>query len=73
VLNVLVPEVVLQGPRVVAIVGKLEPAGMAKHVRGTGMLAALPTSKGVRKNPAAVPLGKCNEFNARSLQKCRMP
>ena len=33
VLDVLVPEVVLQGPRVVAIVGELEPAGMAKHVR----------------------------------------
>src|SRR5262249_2458339 len=33
VLNVLVPEVVLQGPRVVAIIGQLEPAGMAKHVR----------------------------------------
>src|SRR6266436_2635854 len=33
VLNVLVPEVVLQGPRVVAIVGELEPASMAKHVR----------------------------------------
>jgi len=32
VLNVLVPEVVLQGPRVVAIVCELEPAGMAKHV-----------------------------------------
>ena len=32
VLNVLVPEVVLQGARVVAIVGELEPAGMAKHV-----------------------------------------
>ena len=32
VLNVLVPEVVLQRPRVVAIVGELEPAGMAKHV-----------------------------------------
>src|SRR6266699_1189526 len=32
VLNVLVPEVVLQGPRVVAIVGELEPARMAKHV-----------------------------------------
>ena len=26
-------EVVLQGPRVVAIVGELEPAGVAKHVR----------------------------------------
>ena len=33
VLNVLVPEVVLQGPRVVAIIGQLEPAGMAEHVR----------------------------------------
>src|SRR5262249_26453785 len=32
VLNVLVPEVVLQGPRVVAIVGELEPTGMAKHM-----------------------------------------
>ena len=31
VLNVFVPEVVLQGPRVVAIVGELEPAGMAKR------------------------------------------
>ena len=28
-LNVLVPEVVLQGARVVAIVSELEPAGMA--------------------------------------------
>jgi hypothetical protein len=33
VLNVLVPEVVLQSPRVMAIVGELEPTGMAKHVR----------------------------------------
>ena len=33
VLNVLVPEVVLQSPRVVAIVGELEPTGMAQHVR----------------------------------------
>jgi hypothetical protein len=33
VLDVLVPKVVLQGPRVVAIVGQLEPAGVAKHVR----------------------------------------
>src|SRR5262249_15957184 len=31
VLNVLVPEVVLQGPRVVAVVGQLEPTGMAKR------------------------------------------
>ena len=33
VLNVPVPEVVLQSPCVVAIVGELEPTGMAKHVR----------------------------------------
>src|SRR5262245_4166451 len=33
VLDVLVPEVVLQGPRVVAVIGQLEAAGMAKHVR----------------------------------------
>src|SRR5262249_23121327 len=33
VLNVLVPEVMLQGPRVVAVVGQLESTGMAKHVR----------------------------------------
>ena len=32
VLDVLVPEVVLQGPGVVAIVGELEPTGMAQHV-----------------------------------------
>ena len=32
VLNVLVPEVVLQGSRIVAIIGQLKPAGMAKHV-----------------------------------------
>jgi hypothetical protein len=32
VLDILVPEVVLQGARVVAIVSELEPTGMAKHV-----------------------------------------
>ena len=32
VLDVLVPEVLLQGPRVVAIICELEPAGLAKHV-----------------------------------------
>src|SRR5262249_47367466 len=32
VLDVLVPEIVLQGARVVAIVGELEPTGVAKHV-----------------------------------------
>ena len=33
VLNVFVAQVVLEGPRVVAIVGELEPTGMAEHVR----------------------------------------
>src|SRR5215475_2758518 len=32
VLNVLVPEIVLQSPRVVAIVGEFEPTGVAQHV-----------------------------------------
>ena len=32
VLNVLVPEVMLQGPRVVAVVGELKTTGMAQHV-----------------------------------------
>jgi hypothetical protein len=32
-LDVLVPKVVLQGPRVVPIIGQFEPTGMAKHVR----------------------------------------
>ena len=32
VLDVLMPEVVLQGPRVVAVVRELETTGMAKHV-----------------------------------------
>jgi hypothetical protein len=36
VLNVLVPEVVLQGARVVAIICELEPTGVAKHVRVDG-------------------------------------
>ena len=35
-LDVLVPEVVLQGPGVMAIVRELEPTGMAKHVRVDG-------------------------------------
>jgi hypothetical protein len=32
VLDVLVPEVVLQGSRIVTIIGELEPTGMAQHV-----------------------------------------
>src|SRR5262245_66350954 len=44
VLDVLVAEVVLQGPRVVTIIGQLEPARMAKHVRvdGEWQLGGLP-------------------------------
>jgi hypothetical protein len=33
VLDVLMPQVVLQGSCVVAVVGEFEPAGMPKHVR----------------------------------------
>src|SRR6516165_4236820 len=33
VLDVLVPEVVLEGARVVAVIRELEPTGVAKHVR----------------------------------------
>src|SRR5215813_4980398 len=33
VLDVLVPEVVLERARVVAVIGEFEPAGMAQHVR----------------------------------------
>jgi hypothetical protein len=33
VLNVVVPKVVLQSPRVLAVIGGFEPAGMATHVR----------------------------------------
>src|SRR5215471_7716595 len=33
VLDVLVPEVVLEDARVVAVIRELEPAGMSKHVR----------------------------------------
>ena len=36
VLNALVPEIVLQGTGIMAIVGELEPTGMAKHVRVDG-------------------------------------
>ena len=32
-LDILVPEVVLQGAGIVAVVGQLEAAGMAQHVR----------------------------------------
>jgi len=30
-------------------------------------------TRAVRKNPADLPLRKCNEFNTCSSQKCRMP
>src|SRR5262245_41162825 len=44
VLDVLVAKVVLQGPRVVAIICELEPTGVAKHVRvdGEWHLSGLP-------------------------------
>src|SRR3954447_16298951 len=46
--DVLMPEPLLNGPRVVPIVGQLEAAGMARHVRvagaGEGSPVALPCS-----------------------------
>ena len=35
-LNVLVAQIVLQGASIVAVIGQLEAAGMAKHVRMDG-------------------------------------
>jgi len=55
VLDVLVPEVVLQRPRVLAIIGELEPAGVTQHVwmheeRKLGLLAGprSPSEKSVQ-------------------------
>src|SRR6516162_6135864 len=66
VLNVLVSEVMLQGPRVVTIIGQLEPAGMAKHV-GVDRewhLGGLPQSldKPVESNGADWPAALGNEY-----------
>ena len=66
VLNVLVPEVVLEGPRVVAIIGQLEPAGMAKHVRvdrkwHLGGLAE-PLDEAVEPNRTNRPAALGNEY-----------
>src|SRR5215472_6805513 len=66
VLDVLVPEVVLQRPRVVAIVSELEPTGMAQHVwvdreRHLGSLAdALDES--VKADGTHWPAGLGNEY-----------
>ena len=58
VLNVLVPEVVLQGARVVAIVGQLESAGVAvqqkvyaKTLPKCSVESAMNSMHGHRKNP----------------------
>ena len=47
VLDVLVPEVVLQGARVLAIVGEFETDGMAEHVR-------VQAKRHLRPNPSLV-------------------
>src|SRR6516164_5660854 len=66
VLDVLVPEVMLQGPRVVAIVRELEPTGMAKHVRvdGEWQLGGLPEAqdKPVETDGADWPAALGNEY-----------
>src|SRR5262249_747469 len=74
VLDVLVAEVVLQGPGVVAIVGEFEPAGVAKQVRvdPEWHLGGRGGGSG-RKNRGEAAFRKCNEFNARLSQKLRMP
>ena len=50
VLDVLVPEVMLQGPRVVAIVGELEPTGVAMQQR-CSVESAMNSMLAHRKNP----------------------
>src|SRR6516162_6480385 len=82
VLNVLVPEIVLQSPRVVAIVGELEPTGMAKHVRvdWNGILAASPSRWTSRWKPMGLigpPRSETNTWaslgsSRRSLRSARI-
>ena len=66
VLNVLVPEVVLQGPGVMAIIGQFEPAGMAQHVRvdREWHLGGLPDTldEAVETNRAHWPAALGNEY-----------
>jgi len=57
VLNVLVPQIVLQRARVLPVVGELEAAGVAQHVRvrtGNANGLASPIRPSVLRNPAGV-------------------
>ena len=64
--DVLVREVVLQGSRIVTIIGQLEPARMAKHVRvdGEWQLGGLPEAldKPVETDGADWPAALGNEY-----------
>jgi len=66
VLDVLVAKVVLQGSRIVTIIGQLEPARMAKHVRvdGEWQLGGLPEAldKPVETDGADWPAALGNEY-----------
>src|SRR5215470_5275795 len=66
VLNVFVPEVMLQCPRVVAVVGELKTTGMAQHVRmdWEGHLGGLPDAldEPVEANRADWPAALGNEY-----------
>src|SRR6516165_38117 len=66
VLDVLVPEVVLQGPGVMAIIGQLEATGVAQHVRvdREWHLGGLPEAldKPVKTDGADWPAALGNEY-----------
>ena len=66
VLDVLVAKVLLQGSRIVTIIGQLEPARMAKHVRvdGEWQLGGLPEAldKPVETDGADWPAALGNEY-----------
>ena len=58
------PEVVLQGPGVMAIVRELEPAGMAKHVwvDGEWHLGGLPEALDEAVEPNGPPRSETNTW-----------
>src|SRR5262249_5750501 len=73
----LVPEVVLEGARVVAVIRELEPAGMAKHVRvdrkwHLGGLAE-PLDEAVGPNRAKPPAALGNEYRGVSGVPASLP
>jgi len=68
VLDVLVPEVVLQGARIVAVVGQLEPAGMAEHVRVDRPRVAVGALRPIdRPAPIALPIAIMAKWRNRQI------